>query len=256
MIVGVASWRAVGATTTALALAQAFAVLGDRPWLIEADPSGGVLGARIDELSGHVGALERIAFGAIEPGRMLTESFRDAARTVAGVRVVAGSGDPFRSWACHQPRHDWVGHLEHLDGTVVVDLGTLRRSAPIRALLERLDLIVLIANPDAVSIVGVLDWIDSGGRVAPGEASSASTILPERVRIAVVDAPLVVERLPRLEIETELGERLAGWIGWSPLAVDHLHRGGALTDRRVQRDPLVPEVLALADRLRLKATAS
>ncbi len=256
MIVGVASWRSIGATTTALALSQALAVLGERPWLIEADPSGGVLGARVDALAAHVGALERIAFGSIEAGCTLDNSFIDNACTVAGVRVVVGPGDPFRSWVCHQPRHDWVEHLDQLDATVVVDLGTLRRGAPITPLLHRLDLVLLVANPDAVSLVGTLDWIESGGRVAPGVAPLDSLAMADRIRVVVVDAPVVVERLPRLEIEAELGDRRAGWIGWSPLAIDHLHRGGALTDRRVQRDPIVAEAIALADGIRERAKAA
>lgn len=256
MILGIGSWRAIGTTTTSLALAQALAVLGERPWLVEADPSGGVLGARVDDLSAHVGALERIAFGPVEADRTLADSFRDAARTVAGVRVVTGTGDPFRAWSCHQPRHDWVGHLEQLDGTVVVDLGTLRRSAPIAPLLRRLDLMLLVANPDAVSLVGTIDWIESGGRSTPGVTTPDAEDLPALVRIAVVDTPVVIERVPRFDIEIELGDRLAGWLGWSPMAVDQLHRGGALTDRRVQRDPFVSEVLALADSVREKTRAA
>lgn len=255
MMIGVATWRAIGGTTTAFALAQAFATMGERPWLIEADPSGSVLGARVDGLAAHVGGLERIAFTSPGGGQSPGERFADEACAVAGVRVVAGAGDPFRAWACHQPRHDWVGDLAHLSGPTVVDLGTFRRGAPMGPLLRQLDLILVVANPDTVSLAGALDWLETGGRVAP-DSPELGPELMRSSRLVVVDTPVVVERMRRLDLEAEMGERVMGWIGWSPLAVDHLHRGGAFTDRRVQRDPFVAEVLTLANRSRDTARAA
>ena len=106
MIVGVTSWRGTGATTTALGLAAAFVARGERPWLVEADPAGGVLAARLPRHTVQPGGLGRVAF----PDRRSSahERFVAAATDVAGMRVVTAAGDPFRAWACHSPRAPWA----------------------------------------------------------------------------------------------------------------------------------------------------
>lgn len=243
MIIGVAGWRGVGVTTTALAAATALAARGARPWLVEADPAGSVLGARLAGAAPHVGGLERVAFPTAKG--TIAERCAEVALTIAGVRVVLAPGDPFRAAACHQPRMPWAQALRDLGTPVVVDLGTLRPGSPQHAVLSVLDVLVLVANADTVSIVSTLDWAAVRGRVGAG-----GDVLPlDITRVAVVDAPVACERVSRLDARTELGDRFAGWVPWSAAAVAQLHRGVAPGDRRLRRDPLVQASHQLADQL-------
>ena len=75
-------------------------------------------------------------------------------------------------------------------------------------------------------------------------------------RIAIVDAPIVAERVGRTDVETELGDRFAGWLPWSPDTVQLLHRGAAFADRRVRRQPMAAATDHLVVRLRHWLAAS
>lgn len=244
MIIGVGAWRGVGASTTALAIAASMAARGEQPWLVEADPAGGSLAARLHLQSAQSGTLERLAFPTTRGTAM--DRFEQAAVPVAGMRVITSPGDPFRSWGCHLPRLAWATMLRELDAHVVVDLGRLHGGGPNAALLAQLDLLLLVANADTVSLATSMQWADALGKASPVDVG-----LPlDLTRIAIVDAPNVAERVSRTEVETELGERFAGWLPWSPDTVQLLHRGAALADRRVRKQPLASATDHLVSRLR------
>ena len=62
MIVGWSTWRGSGATTAALTMAMTTAMRIRHPvWLVEADPAGGVLAARLG-IDTRVSGLEHLAF--------------------------------------------------------------------------------------------------------------------------------------------------------------------------------------------------
>jgi hypothetical protein len=243
MIIGVGSWRGVGASTTALAIAASMAARGQQPWLIEADPAGGSLAARLQLVAGEAGSLERLAFPTARGATI--DRFEDAATHLAGMRIVTAPGDPFRAWGCHVPRLAWASMLRELDAPVVVDLGRLHGGAPNTSLLAQLDLLLLVTNPDTVSLAASMQWADALGKAAPVDIG-----LPlDLTRIAIVDAPTVNERVSRTEVETELGERFAGWLPWSPDTVQLLHRGAAFADRRIRRQPMASATDYLVARL-------
>lgn len=249
MIVGVGSWRGQGASTTALLLA---AGLASRPvsrpasgsytvWLVEADPAGGTLAARLELPLDEVGGLERLAFPTNRAA--VDDRFADAAGRLGGVRVITAPGDPFRAWACHTPRIAWVPLLAELDGPVVVDLGRLRGGLPHTALLAQLDVVLMTATPDPVSLVSTLEWAEARGRVAPADSG-----LPlDLTRVVVVDAPSTRRRVTRAAVEIELGDRYAGWLPWRPECVELVERGAALSDRRIRRDALAQAGAQLAE---------
>ena len=243
MIIGVGAWRGVGASTTALAIAAGMAANGGTPWLIEADPAGGTLAARLDLHPADTGTLERLAFPTIRSTTI--DRFEHAAVAHAGMQVITAPGDPFRAWACHVPRLAWAAMLRELDAPVVVDLGRLRGGGPSAALMAHLDLLLLVTNADTVALAATMEWADALGKASPVDIG-----LPlDLTRIAIVDAPIVGERVGRTDAETELGDRFAGWMPWSPDSVQLLHRGAALTDRRVRRQPFVQATDHLVRRL-------
>lgn len=243
MIVGVGSWRGSGATTVAFALAASFAAQGRGPWLVEADPAGGVLAARLPDGAAIAGGLEHVAFPdtRTDPAERLAE----AARDVGGIRIVGAPGDPFRAWACHAPRQPWAPAVRDLDGPVVVDLGRLRGASPVGAVLAQCDVLVLVADSDATSIVSTDDWAAALGRVAPVDSPMPLDV----TRIVVVDTASAIDRVGRADADAELGDRLAGWFPWEPAAVRSLYDGVPVADRRFRRSALVQAALQLADRL-------
>ena len=233
MIIGVGSWRGIGASTVALSLTSAMSSLGHRPWLIEADPAGGTLAARLALDPSDSGGLERIAFPT-NHGAVI-ERFEQAATEVAGTRIITAPGDSFRAWACHTPRIAWAAMLGELDGPVVVDLGRLRAGSPLSAVLTHVDQVVVVTNPDVVALLATIEWADALGRASPLDAG-----LPlDLTRVAIVDSPIVTERVSRTDTEAELGDRFVGWLPWSPSAIELIHRGARFDDRRMRRQPLV-----------------
>jgi hypothetical protein len=255
MIIGVGAWRGVGATTTAVAIAAGLAAQGERPWLIEADPAGGVLAARFALAPALAGSLERLAFPATRTGVGTTvgtaasttaDIATDIAADIAGVRLITAPGDPFRAWGCHAPRVPWQTALRELDGPVVIDLGTLRGGAPNHLLMQQLELLLLISTPDVVDVVSTLEWAASRGRPSPDDRGLALDI----TRVAVVEAPTVSTSSSRPDLEAELGERYAGWLPWAPDAVDLLHRGAGFHHRRLRRHAFTNATEHLIHRVR------
>jgi hypothetical protein len=260
MIVGVASWRGLGATSTALLLAAVRAtgpapivadgdtgrdpVAPDSPtWLIEADPAGGVIAART-ALVAPAGGLERLAFPGGPVGSPI-ERFGDAASALGDVRVVTAPGDPFRAWTCHTPRLAWAHSLRDLPGTVIVDVGRLRGGGPVQAVLEQLDVLLVVTSADAADIVTSATWVDALGRVSPVDRGVTVDI----ARVVVVETPFIALPAGRADVERDLGDRLFGWLPWSPPAVRLVEQGCRIDDRRLRRQPLVRAISAMSRRL-------
>ena len=246
MIVGVGSWRGLGATTTAALVARRLAARGESPWLVEADPAGGVLSARLDGGALPPGSLEEVAFPA-RRGRAI-ERFEDVAFDWCGVRVITAPGDPFRAWTCHHPRLAWAPTLRDLDGPVVVDLGRLRGGGPVDAVLQQLDVLLLVSTADVVELVATAEWTALHGRAAASDQGLAVDI----ARVVVVDAPTTApsRSATRSMVDYELGDRFAAWLPWSPETVDMIHAGVPANDRRLRRQPLIHAADHLVDRLR------
>ena len=233
-LIAVGSWRGTGTTTSALLLAAAVAAGGDQSWFVEADPAGGVLASRATDLAG-CNSLGRVAFDPI--GESAVRALEASARRLGRVNVVTGPWDSFQAWsAIASPRTPWVDALRRLDGTVVVDVGSLRGgSVPTWPIIERADVLVMVTTPEPAALTSTVAWIDSKGQSAPGVAGLSL----DTARLLVVDAPIAsAERFDR-SVAGELGTRLVGWWPWEPKVIDHLHRGGSLDHRSIRRFALV-----------------
>lgn len=233
-LIAVGSWRGTGTTTSALLLAAAAANGGEQAWLVEADPAGGVLASRAPGLAG-VNSLGRVAF---EPAsETAVRSLDGSARPLGRVSVVTGPWDSFQAWsAVATPRTPWVDALRRLDGTVVVDVGSLRGgSVPSWPIIERADVLVMVTTPEPAALTSTVAWMDAKGQSAPGVAGLSL----DTARLLVVDAPTASGERFDVSVSTELGSRLVGWWPWEPKVVDHLHRGGSLDHKSIRRFALV-----------------
>lgn len=240
MIVAVTSWRGTGTTTAALALAACAARDGSGAWLVEADPAGGVLAGRMRLAPTTVGGLERVAFP--NDRCSVVEALHDVAHHHGRLRIVSSPADPFRAHACHRPRAAWSEALAELAGTVVIDIGRLRAGSPVWPLVQRADLMLAVTTPEVSAAVAAGEWLRTGGRVAPTEPGfdSATT------RLVIVDSPGGVA-FPRSGLLAELADECAGWLPWDPAAVDLLHRGASVDDRRLVRSPLITAAGRIAE---------
>jgi len=236
VILAVGGWRGVGATTTALLAASCLAAADpDGAWLIEADPAGGVLAGRMQLPPRSIGGLERVAFPTERAP--VTEALEHVAHTIGDMRLVAAPADPFRAFACHQPRMPWVAALRELPGSVVIDVGRLRGGTPVWPLLALADSVLLVAAPEISAAVSAAEWLQAGGRVSPADPG-----LPQpNARIVFVESAGSVG-FPRATLLGELGDQCAGWLPWEESAVDFAHRGATAHDRRLRRSPLMGAV--------------
>jgi hypothetical protein len=201
-----------------------------------------VLNARLDGAVAG-GGLELVAFP--HQRASASERFDAAAAWWNGICVVTAPGDPFRAWACHQPRLPWASALRELDGPVIVDLGRIRGGAPIADVLGQLDVLLLTVAPDVVELVTTVEWAAQRGRCSALDAG----LVVDITRILVVEAPTGIAAASRSSVEYELGDRFAGWLPWSPAAVDLVRRGVPDSDRRLRRQPWVQALDAVVDRL-------
>ena len=240
-LVAVASWRGLGATTSSLLLASGAAAAGHPSWLVEADPAGGVLNARIPDLRAESGtSVESVAFDPDEADGLglLRSSFRPFGST----RVLTLAPDSFQAWsALSSPRRDWIGDLRRLDGVVVVDVGSLRGGLlPSWRIVEQADALVLCTTPDPASLVSTTQWIETKGQSAPGVVGLAA----DTSKLLVVDAPVTAGERFGPAVAGELGDRVVGWWPWEPRTVDAVHRGASLDHRSLRRSTLARAVLA------------
>ncbi len=236
MIVGVGCWRGSGATTTALLLAAALAEVGAAPWLVEADAAGGVLatrcGLRADELGGRDGiGVELLARRRGSDADDADDEFGRAAVSIGDVALVPMPADPFRAHGCLSARSSWIDLLPTLVEPVVIDVGRFRPGAVPWSVLDRLDVLLVVTSAEATALVAGDDWLENGGRMTAADTGLAADI----GRLVVVDAPVAGTTFSEATATAELGDRLAGWIPWSPSAVELLHCGAGLSDRRAGR---------------------
>jgi hypothetical protein len=249
VIVVVCSWRGIGATTSALLVADRFAAASDDgAWLIEADPAGGVLSGRLRLTPSEIGGLERVAFPT-EPVSPV-DAFRQVAQHRGSLHIVAAPADPFRAFACHSPRTPWVPALHDLGGVVVVDAGRIRAGAPTWQLLDMADVVLVVSSPEVSAAVASAEWVHARGRVSPADGGLSDAT----VRLLLVDGPGGIA-LSRATLHAELAEQFGGWLPWEPAAVDLVHRGASLDDRRLRRSPLAVAVTQLAAGLETAAGA-
>lgn len=236
MIIAVGCWRGVGATTTALLAATCLAatdVAG--AWLVEADPAGGVLAGRMEVPAHCLGGLERVAFPTDRIGA--TDSFMSAAHVIGNLRLVHGPADPFRAFACHQPRMPWAPALRDLPGSVVIDVGTVRAGSPVWPVLAQADVVLIVSSPEVSSAVAASEWVQAAGRVSPADPG----LLDASARIVFVDSPVGVA-FSRATLQVDLRTQCAAWLPWEPATVDLVHRGASANDRRLRRSSLMGAV--------------
>lgn len=238
MIIAVTSWRGIGASTTALALAACFAEKADA-WLVEADPAGGALAGRMRFASGELGGLERVAFpvGHLTP----LDSFDSVAAHRGRLRIVAAPADPFRACACHSPRVPWSPALRDLGGAVVVDVGRTTAGGPARPLLAMADTVLVVTVPEVSAVVASAEFVRSRARVSPADVPLDEVDL----RVAVVDAPGGVG-FGRHTLEADLADVWAGWLPWDPSSVDAVQRGALPGDRALRHSSLLAAARRLA----------
>lgn len=232
----VGGWRGVGTTTTALLLAAALAERMGEGWLVEADPTGGTLAGRIPMPAWSIGGLERLTFA--DP--VAPVEVADVACRLGRLGVVAAPADPFRAHSCHWTHAPWRDVLDGLAGPVVVEIGRLFPGTPVWPVLERADHVLIVTSPEVSSAVSATEWVRTGGRMSPLDPGLATP-----ARLVVVDAPSGVG-FPSSALAADLGGSLAGWLPWDPPAVDLVHRGCRLDDRRLRRSALVDAVGRLA----------
>ena len=248
MIVAVGSWRGLGATTTALALAATLAhESGEDAWLVEADPAGGVFAGRVHLAPFAIGGLERVAFPTDRATAV--EALHEVAQTVGQVNVVTAPADSFRAFACHQPRLPWIPALRELPGTVVVDVGRMRAGTPVWPLVQTADQLLMVTSAEVSATVASDEWLRAGGRVSPSDAG----LQGQRCQLVVVESPSGIA-FPRSALSSELGDRCVGWLPWDTNAVDLLHRGAAHSDRRLRRSSLVQATQQLATKVLTNAS--
>lgn len=243
-IIAVGSWRGIGTTTSALLLAAAAASRGEDSWLVEADPAGGVLASRAPDLAG-VNSLGRVAFESV--GDTAVRALAGSARPLGRVSVITGPWDSFQAWsAVATPRTPWFDALRRLDGTVVVDVGSLRGgSVPSWPIIERADALVMVTTPEPAALTSTVAWMDAKGQSAPGVAGLSL----DTARLLVVDSPTASGERFDVSVSTELGSRLVGWWPWEPKVIDHLHRGGSLDHKSIRRFALVRSASATVGEL-------
>jgi len=250
MIVAIGSWRGVGATTASLLAATCIAAIDENgSWLVEADPAGGVLAGRIAAPLQFIGGLERVAFPT--ESTSVTESFMAAAHVTGGVRVVLGPADPFQAFACHRPRMPWASALRDLPGSVIVDVGTVRAGSPIWPVLAQADAVLLVASPEASAAVAAVVWVKTAGRISPADPG----LLGTPVSIVFVESPAGIA-FPKATLRAELADRCGGWLPWEPTTVDLVHRGAALSDRRLRRSALMSAVSQMMAQLMTQLMAT
>jgi len=229
-VIAVGTWRGTGATTAALALAAAHATSGQRSWMVESDPAGGVLTARCPGWQPRTVGLEEVAFRTDMPD--ITAVLEAAATPLGQVSVVTNSWDPFQAWSnVASPRVQWADQLRRLGGTVFVDVGSIRNDSPAWSVIEVADALILCTSSEPASLTATVAWMDNRGKVAANARGLAS----DTSRLLVIDAPLSAGERFDHTVGSEIGSRFAGWWPWEPRVVDHLHRGGSLDHRSIRK---------------------
>lgn len=215
-----------GGTTFALGLAAAAAEHGSS-WLVEADPAGGVLVGRCEQLRGDRSLVDLAFPGPYAAGGGL-ELATAAAQPLGHTNVVIAPEAPAQAYECvARPRHRWPAQLRALPGRVVVDCGRLFPGSPALDLLRLADVVVVVTSPEGGDVYRFVQWASEGQRV--------------------VESPLLVTsgpgRFPPKALAREVGDAYLGALPAAPREVDLLLRGASTTHRQLYRSELVRSLL-------------
>jgi MinD-like ATPase involved in chromosome partitioning or flagellar assembly len=141
---------APGATTLALDLARR---CGDDALLIEADPDGGSLAARLD-LALKPGLMELA--GAARMGIEVGDVWKYAQATSLGVAVVAAHPAAEQTHAAlRAAAHHIASAVSRLDVTVVIDVGRLRPGSPALGVAASADHTIIVSDNSVEAIVAL-----------------------------------------------------------------------------------------------------
>ena len=246
MIVAVCTVKGtLGATTTALVTAAAGATVVPA-WLIEADPSGGVLAGLCRHLATSPG-LERLTSNR-DP--FAFEYLDSVSQPLGAFRVAVAPADAFRATvAVSSPRSEWLSDLARMKGLVVVDIGRIGGGSPSWPILAFADMVIVVAAPTPLGLAGAVEWCEHGGRIAPGLTGVDPTVC----RIATVHPPdkRRQQHFDPTDVRAQLGARLAACLPWDPNAVDLLLRGAEFGYPRLKGSPLCRAARGLLDVLAL-----
>jgi len=219
-----------GVTTTALVFAATWPE-DRRCLLIEADPFGGVIGARYG--LGDTPGLSSLAAGA--RGGLDEEAvWRNVQQLPGGVPVLVGPGSADEA---HAVLADVAGVLAdwcttQTDVDVIVDCGRIGPTSPVVEMLTRADTVMVLAR-------GSLDQL----RPAAHRLSALKAAGVEASLLLVGDSPYGSD-----EVAATLKTEVGGVIAWDPRTAAVLTGArGAVGDLR--RSPLVRSAATLTDRL-------
>ena len=215
-----------GGTTFALGLAAVAAEQG-MGWLIEADPAGGVLIGRREQLDGRRSLVD-LAFPGAQAPVAPPELAASAAQTLGNTAVIVGPEQPTRAYECvARPKHRWPGNLRHLPGWVVVDCGRLFPGSPALDVLRYADAVVVVTPPEGGDVYRFTQWATEGQRV--------------------VESPVLVTsgpgRFSPRQLAREVGDAYLGPLPYAPKEVDLLERGASTSHRALYRSELVRSLL-------------
>jgi MinD-like ATPase involved in chromosome partitioning or flagellar assembly len=148
-----------GATTLAIALAGHAATSGSSALVVEADPDGGTMAARLDlRLQPSFTDLAGAARSGIEPEHI----WRFAQSLGGGLGAIIAHPSPDQMVAALRASGGHVGSsLPALEATVTVDLGRLRPSSPSLALAAGASRTVIVVRPELAEIMAVLHRVDA-----------------------------------------------------------------------------------------------
>lgn len=211
-----------GGTTFALGLAAVAAEQG-AGWLVEADPAGGVLVGRCEQLDGRRSLVD-LAFPSAQAPGGPPELAASAAQALGNTSVIIAPEQPTRAYECvARPKHRWPANLRHLPGWVVVDCGRLFPGSPAVDVLRYADAVVVVTPPEGGDVYRFLQWSTEGQRV--------------------VESPLLVTsgpgRFTPRQLAREVGDAYLGPIPYAPKEVDLLERGASTSHRSLYRSELV-----------------
>lgn len=222
-----------GVTTTVLGLAAAWpAATGRDVLVVEADPDGGVLAARFNELS----ADKTLADVAVDIRRTFSvERVMESTRKLwGGVPVVVAPPSAERSHsalvACVERLAIGLSESEEVDA--LVDVGRLTARSPCLPLVRDAGIAVLVTRPTFEDVAIVAP------RVAELSAQGCEIGL-----VVVGEGPY-----PPAEVAATVGAALVGTVPADPRAAGLL-AGGPGSDRRLRRSLLWRSLNELAVRL-------
>lgn len=220
-----------GATTLGLALVAAWVGFGrttdERATLIEADPAGGDLGARVGlELDP---GLVSMAAGARHPGSDI-DIVGHARPLPCGGAVVLGPASSDQAEAAVATVAARLPHALRALGNGVVDCGRWTRTSPTNDTMRLADYTIVVVRPDLAGVAHLQE------RIEPLLASSGG-------RLGVV---LVGERPYRVgDVATATGIRNVTTIPVDRHGVDALH--GAVSQRVARSSPLIRAARSILD---------